>query len=556
MNSVAIIKNTNSLVTHYESEAPAHTVPQEPAPAAASPRITVRLSVWLALASVLFGAMVMGGFALFQIGRINASTQAIYSHEYVASQAAEETRSLVLRASRAQTQLLTATTADERKKLGEAIESSLGDMTMRLTTIQGLATAQASVESSQQLGEAVARWAQRQRAYIALVKAQPLDLMQMSTDVPIEDARLLNDTRKLEKLVDALVQQREQSAQATMAQAGEIYQWSMRWVMGIMAVLFLLSIVISAWVTGRLSRQLGGEPAYAKSIASRIAQGDLSMQIKLAPHDQDSLLHSLQDMQVKLSHTLQDIALSSKQVANASREISSGNHDLSLRTEQQSASLEKTSAHVQQMADLTRHYAHNAVEAADLSGHADRAAQLGGEVVGEVVRTMDKISQSTQAIHRNISVIEGIAFQTNILALNAAVEAAHAGEQGRGFAVVAQEVRSLAERSATAAREINALIAESTRQVEEGAVLAGKAGHTIREMAESVQKTSAIMEKISGASAEQSAGIEEISRAVAALDDSTQQNAALVEQAAAASQSLDEQAQSLDQLVGRFQLAA
>jgi methyl-accepting chemotaxis protein len=552
MNNVAIVNDLPvSAVGEQDTPEPA---PYRRTRITALEGLTVRSSLWLAFASVLLGAIVIGVFSLFQMGRLNASTKAIYEQEYAAGQAAEEARGLILRASRGQTQLLTATTADERTTLGAGIEASLAEIGKRLDIIKGLSNTEEQTATSQQLIDAMGKWTTRQRAYITLVKEQPLDLMQMSTDVPIEDARLLNDTRKLEKLVDALVEQRAQSAKATIENAGQIYQSSQMWVVGIMVLLLILSLVISAWVTGRLSRQLGGEPAYAKSIASRIADGDLSMDIQLAPKDQDSLLYSLRDMQTKLSDTMRDIANSSKQVANASREISMGNLDLSQRTELQSASLEKTTTNVEQMASLTRRYAESASEAAQLSGNASRSAQLGGEVVAEVVTTMYKISKSTQAIHGNISVIEGIAFQTNILALNAAVEAAHAGEQGRGFAVVAAEVRSLAERSAKAAREINALIEESTRQVKEGTDLASKAGQTISEMAQTVQQTSAVMEEISGASAQQSHGIEEINRAVAQLDDSTQQNAALVEEAAAAAQSLDEQAQSLDQLVGRFHL--
>ena len=516
--------------------------------------LSVRASLWLAFASVLAGAVVIGVFSLFQMGRLHASTKTIYEQEYAAGQAAEQARGLILRASRAQTQLLTATTAAERNTLGGDIEASLTQIGQRLETIKGLSGTEESSASSQQLMDAMANWTKRQRAYIALVKEQPLDLMQISTDVPTEDARLLNDTRKLEKIVDALVEQRSKSAEATIKQAGQIYQSSQTWVVGIMVLLFVLSLAISGWVTRRLVRQLGGEPAYAKSIASRIAQGDLSMHIEIDPKDTESLLYSLRDMQGKLADTLREIADSSKQVANASREISMGNLDLSQRTEQQSASLEKTTTNVEQMAAIAKRHADSATHAAQLSGVATRSAQQGGDVVASVVSTMEQISKSTQAIHGNISVIEGIAFQTNILALNAAVEAAHAGEQGRGFAVVAAEVRSLAERSAKAAREINALIEASSSQVKEGSALAQRAGQTIREMAQTVAQVSTVMEEISGASVQQSAGIEEINRAVAQLDDSTQQNAALVEQAAAAAQSLDEQAQSLDQLVGRFAL--
>jgi methyl-accepting chemotaxis protein len=525
-------------------------------------RMTVRTSLWLAFASVLLGAVAIGVFSLFQMGRLNHSTQVIYEQEFAAGQAAEQARGLILRASRAQSQLLTATTAAERDALGTDIEASLAEVAKRLATIvahsaseQGAVSATASAPApSQQLSDALAGWTQRLRAYISLVKAQPLDLMQMSPDVPTADARLLNDTRKIEKIVDAMVARRSASAQSTMQGAALIYQSSQMWVVGIMVALGGVSLLISGMVTRRLARQLGGEPAYAKSIASRIAQGDLSLHIALDPKDRDSLLYSLRDMQIRLADTLREIAGNSKQVANASREISMGNLDLSQRTEQQSASLETTATHVEQMAAIAKRHADSATHAAELAGAATRSAQRGGDVVADVVSTMDKIRESTDAIHGNISVIEGIAFQTNILALNAAVEAAHAGEQGRGFAVVAAEVRSLAERSAKAAREINALIEASASQVKEGAALAQQAGQTIRDMAQTVSQVGAVMAEISQASVEQSAGIGEVSQAVTLLDGSTQQNAALVEEASAAAQSLDEQAQSLDTLVGRFRL--
>jgi methyl-accepting chemotaxis protein len=573
MNTSVIAVPTTSLASSVVPEA----APIRRTRAQFLERMTVRTSLWLAFASVLLGAIAIGVFSLFQMGRLNHSTRAIYEQEFAAGQAAEQARSLILRASRAQTQLLTATTAAERDALGTDIEASLAEVEKRLAVIITLAaseqvaapapaaaaSADASGEAapaevvptpSQQLSDALAGWTKRLRAYITLVKEQPLDLMQMSTDVPTADARLLNDTRKIEKIVDAMVLKRSESAQNTMQGAASIYQSSQMWVVGIMVALGVLSLVISGVVTRRLVRQLGGEPAYAKSIASRIAQGDLSLQIALDPRDTDSLLYSLRDMQIRLADTMREIADSSKQVANASREISMGNLDLSQRTEQQSASLEKTTTHVEQMAAIAKRHADSATHAAQLSGTATRSAQQGGDVVADVVTTMSKISKSTDAIHGNISVIEGIAFQTNILALNAAVEAAHAGEQGRGFAVVAAEVRSLAERSAKAAREINALIEASASQVKEGAALAQQAGQTIRDMAQTVSEVSAVMAEISQASVEQSAGIGEINQAVSLLDDSTQQNAALVEEAAAAAQSLDEQAQSLDTLVGRFRL--
>jgi len=520
--------------------------------AAVGSGLSVRASLMLAFACVLVGALVIGGFSLLQMGRLNASTHVIYEHEYTAGQAAEQVRSYLLRASRAQTQLLTASTAAERDTLASDIESSLANVGKQLGVIQQLSTTDESVEATKQLEGALAKWTKRLREYVKLVKEQPLSFMEMSPDVSMEDAGLANETKKVEKFVDALVQLRGQSAQATMLRAAEIYDTSLIWVVAITVFLIVASLVVSGLVTRRLTRQLGGEPSYAKSIASRIADGDLAMRVVLAPNDRESLLYSLHEMQTRLAQTMGDIAQSSAQVANASREISMGNLDLSNRTEQQASSLEKTTTNVEQLAAIAQRYTDSSNRAAQLSGNASQAARQGGEVVANVVRTMDKISQSTQAIHANIGAIQSIAFQTNILALNAAVEAAHAGEQGRGFAVVASEVRDLAQRSATAAREISALIEASTEQVREGAQLAQTAGQTIASMAQTVQQVSTVMEELSGASVEQSAGIAEMNRAIAQIDETTQQNAALVEEAAAAAQSLDEQAQALDRLVGRF----
>lgn len=514
--------------------------------------MSVRASLRLAFAAVLAGALVVGVFSLFQMGRLNASTHIIYEQEYAAGQAAEQARGNVLRASRAQTQLLTASTAAERETLAKDVEGALANIAQELDVVRKLSSGEESAATAKQLDEAIAKWTKRLREYVKLVKEQPMSFMEMSPDVSMEDAGLVNETRKVEKIVDSVVRQRSESAQATMQKAGQIYSTSLVWVVAITAVLIVLSLVISAWVTWRLTRQLGGEPAYAKSIASRIANGDLTMQITLGPNDTESLLHSLHDMQTHLAQTMGDIAESSAQVANASREISMGNLDLSNRTEQQATSLEKTTANVEQLTSIAKRYADSSARAAQLSGSASQAARQGGEVVANVVLTMEKISQSTQAIHANIGAIQSIAFQTNILALNAAVEAAHAGEQGRGFAVVAAEVRDLAQRSATAAKEISALIENSTSQVKEGSQLARSAGQTIADMAKTVMEVSTVMEEISGASVEQSEGIEQMNRAIAQIDETTQQNAALVEEAAAAAQSLDEQAQALDQLVGRF----
>ena len=257
----------------------------------------------------------------------------------------------------------------------------------------------------------------------------------------------------------------------------------------------------------------------------------------------------------QLTEVIQRIKEAGDTINTASREIASGNTDLSQRTEEQASSLEETAASMEELTSTVKQNAENAKQANQLAAGASDIAMRGGEVVGKVVQTMSSISESSKKIVDIISVIDGIAFQTNILALNAAVEAARAGEQGRGFAVVASEVRNLAQRSAAAAKEIKTLINDSVDKVSVGADLADKAGKTMDEVVNSVKRVTDIMAEISAASVEQSSGIEQVNQAIAQMDDVTQQNAALVEEAAAAAESLEEQAQQLSALISTFHLA-
>ncbi|MGA4020352.1 methyl-accepting chemotaxis protein [Ralstonia nicotianae] len=315
-------------------------------------------------------------------------------------------------------------------------------------------------------------------------------------------------------------------------------------------------LVLLAGVANRgLQRALGGDPAYAAEVANRIAGGDLSVEIATRPDDRDSLLYAMGRMRGALVQTIGRIKGASETIGTATREIASGNLDLSSRTEQQASSLEETASAMEELMSTVQQNADNANQANQLAVSASDVAVRGGDVVSRVVETMGSINASSRKIVDIIGVIDGIAFQTNILALNAAVEAARAGEQGRGFAVVAGEVRSLAQRSAAAAKEIKALIDDSVTNVDAGSTLVEEAGTTMREIVASVRRVTDIVGEITAASQEQRSGIEEVSHAVTQLDDATQQNAALVEQAAAAAQSLQEQADSLTQVVAQFRLA-
>jgi methyl-accepting chemotaxis protein len=314
---------------------------------------------------------------------------------------------------------------------------------------------------------------------------------------------------------------------------------------------------VSFWLTRSVMRQLGGEPDYAAAIAGAIAAGDLTARIDVDDDSNgSSLLFAMRRMQQGLAGLVRQVREGTDSITTASVEIASGNLDLSARTEEQASSLEETAASMEELTSTVQQNAVNVEQANELAAKASAVASKGGAVVDEVVATMDSINASAQRIVDIIGVIDGIAFQTNILALNAAVEAARAGEQGRGFAVVASEVRGLAQRSATAAKEIKALIDDSVGKVDAGSRLVGVAGETMREVVASVNRVTGIMAEITHAGQEQSAGIAQVNRAIAQMDQVTQQNAALVEEAAAAADSMQAQAGQLLQVVGTFKLGA
>ncbi|MEQ5839171.1 methyl-accepting chemotaxis protein [Paraburkholderia acidicola] len=518
--------------------------------------MSVKTTLRLAFAVLLVGTLAIGVFSLTQISRLNGASRSIYDQGHVASRAAEEVRGYVLRASRAQKMLLTATTAKERDDLGADIDKGLTAISTELATLQRYSDPSdaKAVALQKTFTASVGVWSGHLRDFVKLVKAQPLDLSQMNWQVGTQDVSLLVETGKLEKLVDDLVAQRGTAAKATIDASAFIFHSSFVMIAGMTVALIVLAFAISEWVVRRLARQLGGEPVYAKEIASRIASGDLSNQIALGRHDTSSMLSALRDMQSGLSSTVSGIAASAEAIASASGEISMGNLDLSQRTEQQAMALERTASSMEELTSTVRQNADNAKQASTLAYNASAIAEKGGAVVGRVVETMGKINESAKSIGDIIGVIEGIAFQTNILALNAAVEAARAGEEGRGFSVVAGEVRNLAQRSAAAAKEIKTLINASVERVSNGSTLAQDAGQTMDEVVKAVKRVTDIMGEISAASAEQSAGIEEINLAVTQMDAGTQQNAALVEQATAAARSLDDQARALKQMVGKFSL--
>ncbi|MDZ7922161.1 methyl-accepting chemotaxis protein [Rhodoferax sp.] len=389
-----------------------------------------------------------------------------------------------------------------------------------------------------------------------------LAIVQLAADGNKEGAttKITNDCQPL---LDALsqaareyVEYMTQHADEDVQRAGEQYADSRLLLISICGVGLALAGILAFVVTRQVIGALGAEPAALAHMVGRVAEGDLSADLRVADGDSTSVLAAVARMQAGLVSVVSKVRSGSESVANASAEIAQGNNDLSARTEQQASALEETAASMEELNATVKQNADNARQANQLAANASTVAVQGGEVVGQVVETMKEINDSSRKISDIISVIDGIAFQTNILALNAAVEAARAGEQGRGFAVVASEVRSLAGRSAEAAKEIKTLINASVERVEQGTALVDKAGVTMTEVVTSIRRVTDIMGEISAASNEQSAGVSQVGEAITQMDQVTQQNAALVEQMAAAASSLKSQAGDLVQTVAVFKLSA
>ncbi|GAA4348270.1 methyl-accepting chemotaxis protein [Variovorax defluvii] len=518
----------------------------------------LRVSTRLILAFLVVAALgvVISVLGVFHMGRISAGTSRLYHHEMRTLEAAQAANIHLLYASRAQMGLLSASTKGERNAGIAELRKAGGELGERIAEIKPVLHETAEgTRLYQQYEERVGPLRKHMGEFVELISAQSLDSSQFDGRVAENSAQLLKESRAVEEVLAKMVAHADGMAKAGMDSAEGTFRTSRLLMLAVAVVGLLASVGLGVLVARLLSRQLGGEPAYAADVVGRIAGGDLTVGVEARAAGEGSVLHSIKHMQDQLTEVVVRIKHSSDAIATASGQIASGNQDLSSRTEEQASSLQQTAASMEELTSTVKQNADNARQANQLAQSASEVAVKGGDVVSQVVDTMASIHASSKKIVDIIGVIDGIAFQTNILALNAAVEAARAGEQGRGFAVVAAEVRNLAQRSAGAAKEIKGLIDDSVGKVDAGTALVGEAGRTMEEIVGSVRRVTDIIGEITAASHEQTQGIEQINQAITQMDQVTQQNAALVEQASAAAQSMQEQAGGLVQTVSVFRLA-
>ena len=496
----------------------------------------------IVLTSVLFFTVLVGALAVVQLDHVSADARLLANNALPRVRLVSAMRATVLEMRATQYAHMLSDSEDEQKALKVRIKGLADTLTATRRKYEPL------VASAEERG-AYDTFAQRWNDYLT-GNEKVLSLTgDFGTKAMDGDYRKLFDS--MNDSLTAILQTNDRSADAQV-QATERTATQTRVVI-LAAVAIAVAVGLALAIV--MARRIAGSLGDASRSARAVAKGDLTRTIPSGGHDEvGSLLGALTEMQAGLRELVSTVRTGVDSVAEASSEIASGNLDLSKRTEQQSSSLQSTVSAIHQMAANIRQNTESANQANDLARSASEIAVRGGGAVQEVIVTMEEISGASRKIVDIIGVIDGIAFQTNILALNAAVEAARAGEQGRGFAVVAAEVRLLAQRSATAAKEIKTLIGASVDKVETGAKLVQGAGRTMSEIVGSVQRVSDIISEISLAAAAQTSGIDQINDAVTQLDQMTQQNAALVEQSAAAAESLKDQGSRLHVAVAKFQL--
>jgi methyl-accepting chemotaxis protein len=507
-------------------------------------KIAAKLIV--AFVVVLLLTAALGVFAIIQLARVNAASTELATNWMPSIKAASDMKYDLARLRAGTGQLILANDSSSREYFSKSVNNTLEQLAKDEKRYESLIS---EPEERAAYGEYV-----RQReAYMPQQKA----VMDAAINGRSDEAAtvLRGQSSKLfgsmSELVNKIVKINEDGGDRASKRGDDLYASARIMIIAVLIGAVVIGLALAFW----LSRLISTSLKQAVAVAQTVAAGDLTSQIRVTSKDETGqLLQALQDMNRNLVAIVSEVRTGTDTIATASNQIASGNLDLSSRTEQQASSLEETASSMEELTSTVKQNADNAQQANQLAASASQVAGKGGAVVSQVVTTMASINDSSKKIVDIIAVIDGIAFQTNILALNAAVEAARAGEQGRGFAVVASEVRSLAQRSATAAKEIKELIDDSVSKVDTGSKLVNEAGTTMQEIVQSIQRVTDIMSEITAASTEQSAGIEQINQAVTEMDNVTQQNAALVEEASAAAQAMQDQAAKLMSVVSRFKL--